>query len=248
MLPYLEKTAPAHPFTLPAFVKSKYCPINVSGLVIEIADIKPSEDQAKIEQFVGSINWDYYLNACLTYGFMVDRMYPWRLVADIASPPMMHKAAQYGETSTNSVIRNGFELAHRMYYSGFASQMLDIYNRVKKPKTKVINCAGSMRVSTLKPIDYSPQTFSEQFNALYIFRLYCNIRFYEEESKFLPHEREKLIEDCVEIARHSPIAAADVFERIVNKTFDYVGSLQYIKDKYDRIGRSEAEKDVLPDY
>ena len=248
VMPYLQKTAPEHPFTLPAFVKSNYCPINTSGLVIEISNVKPSEDIVKIEQFVGSLNWDYYLNACLTYGFMVDRMYPWRLVADIGSPPMMQKSAQYGSTSTDQVLRNGYELAHRMYYNNFASQMLNIYNRVKKPKTKVIHCGSSMKVSTSKPVDYSPQTFSEQFNALFIFRLYCNIRFYEEESKFSQNEKDKLIEDCSEIARKDPIIAADVFERIINKTFDYVGSLQYIRDKYDRIDKAESEKDVFPDY
>tara|TARA_B100000941_G_scaffold247892_1_gene193151 strand:+ start:2314 stop:3636 length:1323 start_codon:yes stop_codon:yes gene_type:complete len=248
MMPYLQKTAREHPFTLPAFVKSNYCPINTSGLVIEISDVKPSEDIIKIEQFVGSVNWDYYLNACLTYGFMVDRMYPWRLVADIGSPPMIEKSAQYGATTTDMVLRNGYELAHRTYYQGFASQMLDIYNRVKKPKTKVMNCGSSLKVSTSKPVDYSPVTFSQQFDVLYIFRLYCNIRFYEEESQFRPYEKNKLIEDCSEIARYDPISAADVFERILNKTFDYAGSLQYIKDKYDRIDLAEAEKDVFPDY
>lgn len=248
LMPYLQKTAREHPFTLPAFVKSNYCPINTSGLVIEISDVKPSEDLAKIEQFVGSLNWDYYLNACLTYGFMVDRMYPWRLVADIGSIPMIQKSAQYGSTTTDMVLRNGFELAHRMYYTSFAAQMLDLYNRVKKPKTKVINCGSSLKVSTSQPVDYNAQTFSAQFNAIYIFRLYCSIRFFEEESRFLPHERNKLIEDCSEIARYDPISAADVFERIINKTFDYVGSLQYIKDKYDRIDLQESEKDVFPDY
>jgi len=241
LMPYLERTAKEHPFTLTAFVKSRYCPITTSGLALEIADIKPSEDLAKIEQFVGSVTWDYYLNACQTYGFMVDRLYPWRLVADIASTPMLKKSAQYGIKTTDSILLNGYEMAHRLYFNGFANRLLQLYNMVKKPKTRVMDCGDSMRVSSLKPTDYTPASLVSKYGVLFMFRVYCAIRFYEEESPFSPHERQKLVEDCMEIARHGVIPAVDVFERILNKTFDYMGSLQYIRERFDKLDLRQPE-------
>jgi len=80
---FFESTVNRYPVTYPAFIKSKYCPISVSGLAIEVADLDFNNDDAKIEQFIKSNNWEFYLNACASYGFMVDSRMPWRLVADI---------------------------------------------------------------------------------------------------------------------------------------------------------------------
>ena len=96
LMPFLSKTTRKRPFTLPAFIKSTYCPINVSGLVIEISDIKCDNDLDKIKKFYESVNWEFYLNACNNLGFMVDKNNPWRLVADIASGEMIEAAKQYG--------------------------------------------------------------------------------------------------------------------------------------------------------
>ena len=50
----------------------------------------------------------------------------------------------------------------------------------------------------------------------------------EEESHFTANEQFQLIDDCLEVAEYSQSQAITIFERILNKTFDYRGSLSYI--------------------
>ena len=75
----------------------------MSGLAVEIAAIDASNDDEKINLFTKSKNWEFYLNACRSYGFMVDQMAPWRLVADIGSSEMIKYARRYGMTATDTV-------------------------------------------------------------------------------------------------------------------------------------------------
>ena len=237
LMPFLQKTARKQPFTFPAFVKSTYGSIHSSGLVIEIADLKPAADLDKVLKFTNSRNWAFYLNACRSYGFMVDKFYPWRLVADIASSAMLRKAAQRNLGDTNKILRTAYIPAHRRSYGNFKNTMLRFYNEVKYPSYEAVSCGGSKRVTvkTTKPIDYTPESLSARYNKFYFFRLYCTIRFIEEESHFTPNERNMLINNCMEVFRSNENLGLDTFERILNKTFDYVGSLSYIKKKFDRI-------------
>jgi hypothetical protein len=241
LMPYLKKTARKQPFTFPAFVKSNYCPAHVSGLVIEIADISPAADVEKILKLTYSPNWEYYLNACRSYGFMVDKLYPGRLVADIASSPMLQKAAVHGIGSTDKILRVVYRPAHRGHYREFRNIMLRFYNQTKYPSFEAVNCGSSRKVSvkTTRPLDYTPAIFRERYSDLFFFRLYCTIRFVEEESPFTDNEKHILLDDCMELFRISPRSAIDAFERILNKTFDYMGSLSYIKKKFDRIDLSK---------
>ena len=64
IMPYIKNYLKNKTVTYPAFVKSKDCPMNVSGLVIELAAIEPNDDKTKYEKFYKSKNWDFFLNAC----------------------------------------------------------------------------------------------------------------------------------------------------------------------------------------
>ena len=55
---------------------------------------------------------------------MVDRHIPYRLVADIASGPMLTYAQKYGATSTDIILNAGYQRAHR-YYFGIFKQVND---------------------------------------------------------------------------------------------------------------------------
>ena len=58
------------------------------------------------------------------------------------------------------------------------------------------------------------------------------MRFEEEESEFTENERHLLVDDVLEIAAAQNVyKAIDQFETILNKPFDYQGSLGYYKRK-----------------
>jgi hypothetical protein len=242
LLPAFVKS---YPFTKPAYMKSRFCPINCSALVVEIADLDPTNDAEKISDFISSVNWDFYVNACNSYGFMVDKLIPWRIVADIGSEGMIEYAKKYNHgtlTSLDDIIKSAYIPAHVGYYKKFKFLLLNLYNKLK-PKKILINeeCNGRTVTKVVVPVDYSKGKLSEDFSDIYFLELYLKIRFLEEESEFQPHEQDKLISDSIALYRiHGVGRSLYNFERILNKPFDYRGSMSYIS--IQQKARRDAEE------
>jgi len=238
-----------NPITKPGFIKSKRCPIMASGLAIEIADLDPANDQEKINQFVNSNNWDFYLNACAAYGFMVDQFVPWRLVADIGSAPtlspMFDYAKKYDLNTTNDIVNNVYEPAYSDYYETFKLDFLRLYNTVKpKHFTEVKECdEGTIRY-TVVPQKYTIESFYAAYSDEYFLEVYFNMRFSEEESQFKDSEKGLLINQCIQLylINRNVDDALSVFEKIINKTLDYRGSLSYIKKHLDAFTEEHFSK------
>jgi hypothetical protein len=242
MIPYIMNTLKTKTFTFQAFMKSKECPINASGLVIEIgAKIKSNDDDFKYEKFYKSQNWDFFLNACNTYGFMVDCNMPNRLVADIASPVMIEKMLQYdsGLTSTDAFLLGCYDTTSVTDFSDFKRFLYDIYNENKKRNiivTTTIN-SDNTRYETRKVKTYSYQNFLKDYDDEYFFKLYSKIRFMEEESQFTESEKGTITQNILELMKIDRSSALEVFEIILNKTFDYNGSLSYIINRQNLLRR-----------
>jgi hypothetical protein len=54
------------------------------------------DEYVKFAGLITDESYDLFAAAALRYGFVVDKNAPWRLVADISSPPMEKYLAQYG--------------------------------------------------------------------------------------------------------------------------------------------------------
>ena len=223
------KSIKQHPFTFSGFLKSRYCPINVSGLVIEIANLDYYDDSKKMEHFINSGHWEYYLNACRSFGFMVDKNIPWRLVADIASPEMLGYAAQYNMQATNRIINIGYTRTDYIYYAKFRKYLLRLYNTVKLPKIKIIDeCNGRVRIHHIIPESYSETQLTRIFSERTLLSFLFEIRMHEEPKEFSESEKKTIIRDCLSVYdRLGPSRAGVVFENTINHPFDYRGSLSY---------------------
>jgi hypothetical protein len=80
-----------------------------------------------------------------------------------------------------------------------------------------------------------------QFPESYFLKLYCQIRFLEEESQFKDFEKDILKDDTVELySSRNIVMALQNFERILNKPFDYRGSMTYTIKQH--IARRDAEE------
>jgi len=227
--PYFENSLKTMPLTFPAYVKSAACPATSTGLVLELADIEYDKAEEKYKKFYESPNWEYYLNACAKFGFMVDKHIPWRIVADIASGPMLNYAAHYFVEDTDSVLSIAYEKSHRKYFESFRTLLYNLYteSRMKRFHGHVYVKDNEKQV-TYTPRYYTMETFKRNFNDFYILKLYCKIRFLEEESHFTENQKKRLTEQTLELAAIDFELAMDTFEIILNKTFDYSGSLTYI--------------------
>ena len=250
----LEAVAPRNPMTKPGFIKSRRCPINCSGLVVEIADLDPVNDSKKITQFVNSNNWEFYVNACASYGFMIDQAVPWRLVADIGdSPersPMLEYAKRYEVNTTAEILETTYKNAYYEYYTNFKNELLFLYNSLKLPKYSVFEeCEGHTITKMVVPVAYSPATLSQWWSEQEFLKIYFKIRFLEEESVFADSEQSSMIDDCIELYEGGDLGTAlGSFERMFNKTFDYRGSVSYIKEHLEAVEDAEFQEATSDPY
>tara|TARA_Y100001963_G_scaffold159281_1_gene262281 strand:+ start:3030 stop:4325 length:1296 start_codon:yes stop_codon:yes gene_type:complete len=241
----LPNAAKQIPFTQVAYTKSKYCSSRTSGLVIEIADLDYNNDEDKIKFFYNSPNWDFYVQTCNSFGFVVDSSAPWRLMADLDSEIMLN--SQRGEgirTGVIGVMTDVFKSMPLAYFDRFERDLYNLFLVMRSLHTTVPTiCAYSNRVSPtiLQGPTYTFGQFNSLKSAHYYFRKYFEIRFLEEESTFTDARKERLISDSLDLIQVGLFnTAIQNFEIILNKPFDYIGSLSYInrykaaKDAYER--------------
>jgi len=241
----LERPTYSIPFTKPAYIKSRRCPINVSGLAVEIADLDPANDEGKITSFVESPNWEFYVNACRSYGFMIDEEMPWRLVADIGSSAMLEYAARYRLTRTDIVLDRVYSPSFITYFENFKYDLLQLYNTVTQtPIIEAVECGDKVISEVTIPTSYTAAQLDKRYSEMYFLKLYFKIRFWEDETKATKAQQEKLEFDCLEIYKtQGANRALYVFERIVNKPFDYRGSLSYISRQVAAMREASFEEE-----
>ena len=75
------------PLTKTGFLKSILASPLISGMMVEIAKLDPN-DSRNASKWISDPNFNFYRNAAVTHGFLVDKYMPWRLVADISSVQM----------------------------------------------------------------------------------------------------------------------------------------------------------------
>ena len=198
----LETSTKELPFTYPGFIKSRYCPMTATGLVIEVSTESAASDEMKIKNFKESKNWQFYLNACRSYGFSVDSNNPWRLVADIGTPEMI----QYAQTapnsnyrSTSAVLASAYTPAHITYYENFKTILLELYDRIKTDYIHVELCGdGTLRNNIVRPKQYSLSQFNTLYTERFCLENYMKIRLMEEKSAPLTeNEKQHLIRGLI---------------------------------------------------
>jgi len=239
----MEKASKNNPLTFPAYIKSKKTPINISGLAIEIADLDASNDDKKINAFINSKNWNFYLNTCRSYGFMVDQNVPWRLIADIGSQPMLEYASNYNSNSTDQILVKYYQSAHYSYYNNFSQQLLTMYNDIKpRAIIKLSECNNKTKIIRVRPQEYkTTEILKESYGQDNFLMLYCKLRFSEEESQYTDQEKNTIMRDTLQLSKtKSTNIAIEQFERFLNETLDYQGSLSYYLDK----SRTEEQEEI----
>ena len=224
------------PFTKTGFIKSAECPANVSGLTLEIADKDIKNDVDKIN-LTKSPNWRFFLNACRSYGFMVDQNIPWRMVADIGSAPMLEYARADGLNSTDQILRTAYNYVHDEYFPKFAYYLFNLYNEVRLRGYIELNyCGNRTTVSSTDPQYYTKLEFESTFSEKMFLHWYCRLRLSEEKTQLREEEQSILIDDILEIYLTLGVSESlRIFEFIINKPFDYSGSLSYINRKLEAI-------------
>jgi hypothetical protein len=231
-------------FTLPGFIKSIDNSILTTGVAIEIASkVKYSNDDEKIKKFITDPNWDFYVQTCNTYGFMIDMNVPWRIVADLDSSIMRHYSKQYAMGNVTSVLQKAYTPAYRFHYQYFLEDLLGLYNIVKPAQImKTVICTdGTSKNEYTKPREYSKFTLLEEYSDIFFMNIYLKLRIEEEIPNAPQSKKDRIISNVLGYADAGVPAIIEKFEILINKEFDKIGSFDYIMKERRKIEESDFE-------
>jgi len=232
----VEESLKLYPITFSGFVKSRFCPISVSGLTIEIADSSYFNDNAKIQEFINSPNWEFYLNACRSYGFMIDKLIPWRLVADIGTNECLEYSRNYRLLNTNQILNDAYGRTDLIFFNKLKFYILNLYNQNASTYSESYDCNGIQRTRYVEVPQLTIQQFDKIISEERLLRLYLKMRMKEEDKNLFQGQKTKLVQDTVELYKIKNLSyALDYFENIVNQPFDSDGSLSYINERQKRL-------------
>jgi len=231
VVPLLLTISKAMPITKQHFLKSTFCPISVSGLALEIANLDPINDEEKVTSFFNNRNWDFYLNTCRSFGFMVDQEVPWRIVADIGSQEMLNRAATYGFTSTSSILIDLFSYRINSNFNAFKQMLEEAFITLLDNKVELKECPnGSLRQS----IKQSTNNFNLIEDSFFV-DLFFKLRLNEESHGLTAAEQVAIREQSVRLAAVDQSDSIFKFELLVNQPFRFSGSLTDIVNKQREI-------------
>ena len=219
--PYLLKVSKTIPITKQAFLKSKMCPIHVSGLAVEISNLTAVNDQMKVQEFYNNPNFEFYLNTCRSFGFMIDQDMPWRMVADLASTEMISSASKYNLFSTDQIINSIYNTNTIQNYRSFVSMIREVFLSLVDTHSEIRECPnGNIRHVILRD-DRDLSKLSEET----LLDLYLNIRLSEEERGLTENQKRDTFSETRIRAQTNLVSALSLFELFMSETYNYSGSL-----------------------
>ena len=232
IMPILRQSVKSQPFTYTGYMKSKDCSVMSTGLAIEIADSDYINDSEKYDEFLKSPNWEFYVNTCNSYGFMIDLNVPWRIIVDLNSSAAIEAASRY--TTTNSA----FETLSKMYvnsseynYSFFKRTMYDLYNNIKRVYKEFHPCSdGTVKTNYIEPESFTFEAFLQKYPESYFIELYTKLRIFEEVPDIDDELCKRVVKNQISYfkSNNNLNMLFRFLESQLNKTFDKSGSLSYL--------------------
>ena len=108
LLEVIEINIQRFPITKSGFLLSDKCPINVSGLCIELTLLDYDKDSIKADM-LNNFEFKCFADVANAYGFYIDKNVPWRLIADLESMQMKAYVDKYRpNTDFNTILEKTF--------------------------------------------------------------------------------------------------------------------------------------------
>ena len=247
---FFERMVKTRPITLNGFIKSRFCLPHVSGLVIDIADLDNSFDQDKIDIFIKSQNYQFFLAAAKQHGFYVDHFVPWRLYANINSDVMKNTISKSGHNfrTPEALFKMYYDHAHMPGYQLFKRFIINVYNtyHLFHPyRGGYAACKNGATISKVEKLTPTPRNiiFSRKDES-YFLKLYAKIRNMEEENLIPSAEIDQMVQRAAQTADEYNISNALMYlESALSTNVTKTGSLT---DRDLRIRLiSEAKDDTM---
>tara|TARA_Y100000592_G_scaffold10162_1_gene14354 strand:- start:1163 stop:2368 length:1206 start_codon:yes stop_codon:yes gene_type:complete len=125
--PLLRQITKDFPLTRSGFIESNLCPVYCSGLVIDFADDRYSEDFPKLETYINDNNFVFFAELARRHGFYIDKNIPFRVVANVSSPSMRKYMAKYYEPDALFFDGVWFDHSYRQDIPNLEVYLFDMY-------------------------------------------------------------------------------------------------------------------------
>lgn len=230
---YVDQKITLIPFTFSSFCISKFSDPRISGLIFEMSDQTKDNDNKKYKNFINNVNYPFFYNSAVKYGFSIDKKVPWRLIANIDSPKMKEYILKY-KTIEEDFYSKMYSKGHMVdldYLEIFLkSSYLDFINENEEIDIKypVICKNGSYKIKN-KTTFRDPSIPSNV--GFLVLRMYVFLRGRENNLNWNQNSFESLLRKLQQIYLELDLSAAmryletvlDVEDtsKITNKTFSY---------------------------
>jgi len=185
LIQYSKSTSRTIPLTKSSFLKTNFCPMNVSGLVIELAELPYSDDTTKYN-FTTSPNFKFFQNACIKHGFSIDYNAPWRIIADIDSPPMIEMMETMGYDRT-TIFTTHFNDSSTLEVENIKKVLYNGYSNLVRSRPNIFNtkeCKTRVTTESVPRKQISIKNANEIIDDQVAINMYILIRSNEQENTF----------------------------------------------------------------
>ena len=163
---------------------------------------------------------------------MVDKLIPWRLVADIATTECLEYSRVYNLLSTEQILTDAYSRTDLIFFNKLKFYILNLYNQNANNYSESYDCNGVQRTRYIQVPQVTIEQFDKQIPEERLLRLYLRVRMTEEDKHLLNGQKNKLIQDTIQLYKIKNLSyALGYFENIVNQPFDSTGSLSYINER-----------------
>ena len=234
---YVELTNPGNPITRSMFTLSNLTTPLSSGLIIEVFAGDAGDDELKIESFYKQRNFEYFKNLAYSFGFMIDKHIPWRLIADMNSPLMgryINASLKASNAGATAVLNTYFKKTYSDDVPTLIRMLSDVYNSIVtlRPYERIYEAgptasphhsksiaAACKNIKTIRRTAVTVGGLYRRYRPSFWIDLYVRIRNLETDLSYKKETVQQIISRSIDLG----------------KKLDTPSAMRYIISKFDNV-------------
>ena len=192
------------PITLTEMILTYPISPRISGLAIEIEKKSYSSDLPKYIEYFEDVNFSYYVRAARKFGFYVDKNGPWRLFADVFSPPMLKILREDYSISENEIFNTYYTRTYTLDLGLLRTGLRDAWNKFADKNNRIIVSVSDTGAGCAQPyfrLQGGRATIGNNYlwnlSDMFWYRLYINVR--SAESGIIYKNKDFLAREAVNV-------------------------------------------------
>ena len=213
-----------------SFMGGKYVPNSINGLRISFDNPTDLSIKNISNTYIGSIEFEKFVEIAAYHGFKVDKSAPWSMIADLESPNMLKYMKSAGVTRPDEVFEKMYFKAYTVDLESLKNVILSFWNSFAATNgtltkiTEAAKCSNLfIEVSEVNQLDI--KTFENHFNVNWQLRMYAFTRILEERLNITQNKFDNL---CSEMQK-------------INKYYDTEKALLFINEKIQELHAREKK-------